>query len=72
MNLLSTTSNTSFTQPTPLGRGTIPYSISYNIPWELHPNEKKNRDSQMGILTLGFFGQLCLLHLKHVLKVQGQ
>ncbi len=79
VDLVGTTLNISFTQPTTFGRRhhSPPYSILYAFPWGLRPNVTFVRDSQVGVLKLGLllsqnFGCSYLSQIKSILKMQMQ
>ncbi len=75
MNLVKTTSSTSFTQPATFGNKhhSLPYSILCDPLWGLHPNGTFSQAFQMGVPKLGLllsqnFGHSYLLQEKLVFK----
>jgi hypothetical protein len=79
IDLVGTTSNTSFTQPVTFGRKhhSPPYSIFYAFMRGLHPNVIFPRDSQMGVSKLKLlishnFGRSYVFQIKFFLEMRGK
>jgi hypothetical protein len=79
MDLVGTTSSTSFTRSATFGRRhhSPPYNIFYALLWRLHPNVTFPWVFRMGVPKLELllflnFGRSYISQIKFVLKVQGQ
>jgi len=79
MDLVGTTSSTSFKQPATFGRKhhSPPYSVFCAFPQGLHLNVIFPWDSEVGVPKLGLllsqnFGRLYFYQIKSILRVRGK
>jgi len=79
IDLVWSTSSTSFTQPSTFGsrHHSPPYNILCAFPWGLHPNVIFPHDFQVGVPKLGLlqsqnFGLSYLFQIKSFLKIRSQ